>query len=76
MSAGPSMQGTVPLQGLSSQHQCEGVYKDVLLGYDNNPSDPMLLLLDNSDSSLYSGAVIIKDLVQLIIPLLMIAPSS
>ena len=49
MSAGPSMQGTVPLQGLSSQHQCEGVYKDVLLGYDNNPSDPMLLLLDNSD---------------------------
>ena len=24
--------------------------KDASLGYDNNPNDPMLLLLDNSDS--------------------------
>ena len=24
MSTGPSMQSTVPLQGLASQHQCEG----------------------------------------------------
>ena len=36
-----------------SWHQCEGANKKMLLlGYDNdsNPEDPMLLLMDNSDS--------------------------
>ena len=29
---------------------CEGAFQNALLGYDNNPNDPMLLLIDNSDS--------------------------
>ena len=62
MSVGPSVQGTVPLQGLSSQHQCEGTTndgtnKDVMYGI----CSPMLIPRQLR-FSLYSGAVITEDL--------------
>ena len=57
MSVGLSVYGTVPLQGLSSQHQCEGTRWDVWLCICSPMLVPRQLRF-----SLYSGAIITEGL--------------